>query len=343
MAVTCTVRDIAEWVQGEVVGDPEYVIRAAKPLSDAPGAEDITVVIEGKLLAQFHASSAGAAIVDRSVAANGKTVVRVADPLLAFVRVVQRLHVKPVAAFAGTHPTALIHSTAQIGPDARIGPHVTVGEGTVIGARCRLAAGAFVGNHCCIGDDLALGPNVVIYDGCILGNRVFVLANSVIGADGFGYRTIAGRHEKVPQVGIVEIADDVEIGACTTIDRATFGATRIGAGTKIDNLVQIAHNCQIGRNNLIAAQVGIAGSAITGDYVAMGGQSGIVDHCSVGDRTQLGAKTGVTKDFGPDLKLLGMPAFLATERLRMLSSLVRLPAYRKKLREIQKHLGLADS
>lgn len=335
-----TVRDLASWVEGEVVGDPECVIRAAKPLSDSPGNEDITVVLDEKFLAKFHASNAAAAIVDTSVPVNGKTLVRVKDPLMAFVTVFQRMHVKPIRGWTGIHPSAVIDPTAVIGEGAQIAPHVVVAGGTVIGARCRLEPGVSIGHDCKIGDDVALGPKVVVYDRCVLGSRVIIHGNAVIGADGFGFRTIQGKHVKVPQIGNVEVGDDVEIGACTTIDRATFGTTRIGAGTKIDNQVQIAHNCQIGKHNVLAAQVGIAGSASTGDYVVMAGQVGIADHCHIGDRTMLGAKCGVHKDIPSDQKMLGAPATPASEQLRILMSLEKLPEMRKHLRQIRKQLGL---
>jgi UDP-3-O-[3-hydroxymyristoyl] glucosamine N-acyltransferase len=341
--VTFTVRDVADWVQGEVVGDPARVIRAARPLSDSPRADEITVVLDEKYLSQFHASEAGAAVVDQSVPLNGRTLVRVKDPLTAFVTIVQKLHVKPTPGWIGIHPTAVIHATAKIGPDASIGPHVTIGEGAVIGARCRLHPGASIGHHCQLGDDVALGPNVAIYDGCVLGSRVIIHACAVIGADGFGFRFVQGRHLKIPQVGGVEIGDDVEIGACTTIDRATFGTTRIGTGTKIDNQVQIAHNCQIGRHNVIAALCGIAGSVVTGDHVFMGGQVGVVDHCRIGDRTQVGAKSGIHKDIPADQRVLGAPAIPATDQLRVMSSLEKLPEIRRDVRQIKKHLGLGDS
>jgi UDP-3-O-[3-hydroxymyristoyl] glucosamine N-acyltransferase len=341
--VVFTVGDLADWVQGEVVGDGARVIRAAKPLSDHPRDDEITVVLDEKYLPQLHASDAGAAVVDQSVPLNGKTLVRVKDPLLAFVTIVQKLHVKPAPAWAGIHPTAVVHPTAQLGPDASVGPHVTIAEGVVIGARCRLQPGACIGHHCRLGDDVALGPNVTVYDHSVLGSRVIVHANAVIGADGFGFRTIQGRHLKVPQVGNVEIGDDVEIGACTTIDRATFGTTRIGSGTKIDNLVQIAHNCQIGRHNLFAAQVGIAGSVTTGEYVVMGGQVGIADHCRIGDRTMLGAKSGVHNDIPADQKMLGVPATPVADQLRILMSLEKLPEMRKDIRELKKLLKPSQS
>jgi UDP-3-O-[3-hydroxymyristoyl] glucosamine N-acyltransferase len=324
--VTVTVRELAELVQGEVVGDPAYEIRAARPLSDHPSANEITVILDEKYISQFHACEAGAAVVDQSVPLNGKTLVRVKDPLMAFVTIVQKLHVKPTTVPIGVHPTAVVHPTAMIGENASVGPHVSIGEGSVVGARCK------------VGDDAVLGPNAVVYDRCVLGNRVIIHGNAVIGADGFGFRTAQGRHVKIPQIGNVELGDDVEIGACTTIDRATFGTTRIGAGTKIDNLVQIAHNCQIGKHNIFAAQVGIAGSVTTGDYVVMGGQVGIADHCRIGDRTMLGAKCGVHKDIPPDQKMLGAPATPAAEQLRILMSLEKLPEMRKDIRELKKHL-----
>lgn len=341
--MTFTVRDLADWVQGEVVGDPARVIRAAKPLSDAPGADDITVVLDEKYLSQFHASEAGAAVVDQSVPLNGKTLVRVKDPLLAFVTIVQKMHVRPASPWVGVHPSAVIHPTAKVGPEASVGPFVTVGEGTTIGARCRLQAGVAVGPYCRLGDDVALGPHVVVYDNCVLGSRVIIHANAVIGADGFGFRQVQGRHVKVPQVGSVEIGDDVEIGACSTIDRATFGTTRVGTGTKLDNHVQIAHNCQVGKHNVLAAFVGLAGSVTTGDYVFMGGQVGVADHSRIGDRVMIGAKSGVHGDIPAGQRLLGAPATNAAEQLRIMSTLEKLPEMRKDLREIKKLLKLTDS
>ncbi len=335
-----TVREVAEWVRGEVQGDGSRVIRAARPLSDSPRADEITVVLNDKYLQQFKLSEAGAAVVDATVPQNGKTLVRVADPLMAFVTIVQKLHVKPTPVWTGIHPLAAVHPSATIGPDSAIGPFVSVGEGCVIGARCRIESGVSLGNHCRLGDDVFLAPRVVIYDRCVLGDRVAIHANSVIGADGYGYRLRDGKHVKIPQVGNVEIAEDVEIGACTTVDRATFGTTRIGAGTKIDNLVMIGHNCQIGKHNLFAGQVGIAGSVTTGDYVVMAGQVGIADHCRIGDRTILGAKCGVHTDIAADQKMLGAPATPASDQMRIMHSLEKLPETRKDVRAIKKHLGL---
>lgn len=339
----CTVGEVAGWVGGEVVGDPTAVIRAARPLSDAPKADEITVVLDDRYMSQFYASGAGAAVVDLAAAKNGRTLVRVKDPLAAFVAIVQRFHVKPAPAFRGVHPSAVIDPSATVAADASVGAFVSVGEESVIGPRCKLHNGARVGHHCVLGEDVVLGPNVVLYDGTLIGDRVTIMANSVIGADGFGYRTVQGRHVHVPQIGHVEIGDDVDIGACTTVDRATFGATRIGAGTKIDNLVMIAHNCQIGPNNLIVAQVGLAGSVSTGEYVVMAGQAGIADHVHIGDRSFLGGRSGIHKDVPPDQKMFGAPATVASEQMRIVLSLEKLPEMRKDLKAIKKRLDMTDS
>jgi UDP-3-O-[3-hydroxymyristoyl] glucosamine N-acyltransferase len=199
-----------------------------------------------------------------------------------------------------------------------------------------------IGRHCRLGDDVTLYPNAVLYDGTVLGSRVIVHANAVVGADGFGYRFQGGRHVKVPQFGHVEIGDDVEIGACTTVDRGTFQATRIGEGTKIDNLVQVGHNCHIGKHNLLVSQMGIAGSSSTGDYVVIAGQVGIADHVHIGDRVLIGAKAGVTKDVPAGERMLGAPATPEREQKRILMSLEKLPEIRRELRRLKQHLGMTD-
>jgi UDP-3-O-[3-hydroxymyristoyl] glucosamine N-acyltransferase len=341
VAVAVTVGELAEWVEGEVIGDGRQPVVAARPLSEAE-AGDITFVEDEKYVAQLHASPAVAAIVGPQIPVNGKTLIRVNDPLIAFITIVQRLHPRPQVALTGIHPTAQIHPTAKLGKGVAVGPFAVIGQECVIGDGCRLHAGVSVGHFCRLARDVVLHPHVVLYDGCVLGERVIVHANSVIGADGFGYRLQNGRHIKVPQLGHIEIADDVEIGACTTIDRATFGATRIGTGTKIDNLVMVGHNCQIGRHNLFVSQVGIAGSCTTGDYVVMAGQVGVADHIHVGDRAQLGAKCGVHKDVPPDQRMLGSPATPDKEQMRIMMTLEKLPDIRKDIRRIKQHLGLTD-
>jgi UDP-3-O-[3-hydroxymyristoyl] glucosamine N-acyltransferase len=339
--VTVTVRQLAEWVRGELLGDGDQLISAARPLADAqPG--DITFVEHDRHLAAWHACRASAAIVPPGVPVNGRPLIRVPDPLMAFAQVVQHLRGRPDVAGTGIHPTAHIHPSVKLGPGVTVGPQAIIGEGTEIADNCTLHPGVVIGRFCRIGRDVTLHPHVVLYDDSILGHRVTIHANAVIGADGFGYRIQNGRHVKVPQLGWVEIEDDVEIGACSTIDRGTFGPTRIGTGTKIDNLVQIGHNCQIGRHNVLCSQVGIAGSSTTGDYVVMAGQVGVADHLTIGDQVTIGAKSGVAGNIPSHLQVLGSPATPHKEQVRMMITLEKLPDIRKDVQRIKKHLGLED-
>src|SRR5439155_9958748 len=267
----------------------------------------------------------------------------VAAPLAAFVTIVRHLHGAPEPPPHGIDPLAHVHPTAVVGPDASVFPFAAVGAGCVVGARCRLHSGAVVGRNCRLGDDVTLYPHAVLYDNTVLGSRVTVHAHAVLGADGFGYRFQNGRQEKVPQLGSVEVGDDVEIGAGTTIDRGTFGATRVGAGTKIDNLVMIGHNCQVGRHNILVSQVGMAGSSSTGDYVVIAGQVGVVDHVHIGDGSVIGGQAAVTKDVPPGQRMLGSPATPEREQKRILMSLAGLPDVRKRLRVIEQRVGMDDN
>jgi UDP-3-O-[3-hydroxymyristoyl] glucosamine N-acyltransferase len=325
--VTTTLGALATLIGGQLVGDPDLPIHAARPINDA-GPGDITFLDGDKHLARLAECPAAAAVVGPSVAVEGKALIRVADPLAAFVTVVTHFRGPAVEDETGISPQAAIHPSATVGPGARIAPFAVVGANAVVGARCRLAAGSVVGRNCRLGDDVTLHPHVVLYDETRLGDRVTIHANSVIGGDGFGYRVQNGGHVKVPQLGTVEVGDDVEIGACTTIDRGTFGPTRIGAGTKIDNLVMIAHNCQVGRHNILVSQVGMAGSSSTGDHVVIAGQVGIVDHVHIGDRSVIGGQAAVTKDVAPGSRMLGSPATPERDQKRILMSLLHLPEFR---------------
>jgi UDP-3-O-[3-hydroxymyristoyl] glucosamine N-acyltransferase len=339
--VPITLRQLAELVHGQVSGDGALEISAARALHEA-GPGDVTFIESDKHAPLLKSCRAAAVVVPQNLAAAGLNVVRVADPLAAFIAIVRHLHGRAETPPHGIDPRAAVHPTARVGPDPSLFPFAAVGEGSVIGARCRIHSGAVVGRDCRLGDDVTLYPGAVLYDGTVLGHRVIIHSNAVIGADGFGYRLQNGRHAKVPQLGHVEIGDDVEIGACTTIDRGTFQATRIGEGTKIDNLVQVAHNCQIGRHNLFVSQMGIAGSSSSGDYVVVAGQVGICDHVHIGSRVVIGAKAGVTKDVADGERLLGAPATPEREQKRILMSLEKLPEMRRDLRKIKQHLGLGD-
>lgn len=339
--MSVTLRELAQWVGGELVGDGDLPIEFARPLNEAqPG--DLTFADGEQYLAQLHHSPAAAAVVPAATTPNGKPLIRAHDPMMAFARIVERLQPRVADLSDGIHLSASIDSSATIGDGARIDAFAVIGPGCIIGARCRIGSGVSVAANCRIGDDVVLYPHVALYEGTIVGNRVIIHANAVIGADGFGYRTQNGRQVKVPQLGHVEIGDDVEIGACTTIDRGTFGATRIGAGTKIDNLVMIAHNCQIGRHNLLVGQVGIAGSCSTGDYVMMGGQAGVRDHIHIGARAMVSAQAGVRTPIPDGERWLGTPALPEAHQRRIWVTIEKLPSMRKMLRRIQKQLGLPD-
>ncbi len=339
--MTVTVGTLAEWVKGEVLGDAGLPITNARTLADAqPG--DITFVEHDKHLSAWHHSRASAAIVPGHVPVNGRPIIRVGDPLMAFANVVQRLRGRLVDAPASISPASHVHPTARLAPGVTVGPFVAIAEGAEIGTNTVLHAGVVVGRFCKVGENVVLHPHVTVSDDCVLGNRVIIHANAVIGADGFGYRNQQGRHVKVPQLGWVEIEDDVEVGACSTIDRGTFGPTRIGAGTKIDNLVMVGHNCKIGKHNVLCSQVGIAGSCTTGDYVVMAGQVGIADHVQIGDRVTILAKTGVSGNVPAGSQIMGYPSRSHKDFVRQDFCIHKLPELRKQVGDIRKHLGLGD-
>jgi UDP-3-O-[3-hydroxymyristoyl] glucosamine N-acyltransferase len=340
--VTVTVRQLAELVQGKLLGDGALVIQSARTLQDA-NAGDITFVENDKHAQRLAQSNATAAVVPKNLSISGKALIQVADPLVAFVAVFQHFLGKAPFKPTGIDPRAIIDPSAQIGADPSIGPFVCVGAGTIIGARCQLQNGVTVGSNCRFGDDAMLYPNVVIYDDTVMGDRVIIHANSVIGADGFGYRFQQGRHVKVPQLSNVIIGSDVEIGACSCIDRGTFEPTRIGEGTKLDNFVQIAHNCQIGKHNALAAQVGIGGSSTTGNHVFMGGQAGVSDHIDVGHGAMLGAKTGSFHNIPAGKRMFLYPAQEERVAGRVIACLKKLPEMRKDLLRVLKALNLRES
>ncbi len=339
MAVT--VRELAELVSGNVLGDSAVVIQAARTLQEA-NSGDITFVENAGYVPMLNQSKASAAVVPAGVALPGKTLIQVADPLMAFVAIVQHLQGKTAHQPTGIDRRAAVHPTAKVGPGASVEPFVSIGENTNVGAHAWIHANVVIGANCWLGDDVVIHPNVVLYDNSVLGDRVIIHANAVIGADGFGYRIQQGKHVKVPQLGNVVIGNDVEIGAGATIDRGAFQSTTIGDGTKIDNLVQIAHNCKIGKHNVIAAQVGIAGSCITGSYVMIGGQAGIKDHIDIGDSAMIGAKSGIIHDVPPRGRMFLYPALEEHAAARTIALWKKLPEMRKDLLRVLKHLGLDE-
>ena len=340
MAVT--VRFLADLVGGKVVGDEGRIIHAARTLHEAqPG--DVTFLDQARHAGKLAGCQADAVLVPRGVQASDRTLVEVDDPLFAFVEIVKHFQGRQAHLPSGIDSRAVLGAEVAIGADPSIAAFVVVGQGTRIGARCIIHSGAVIGKNCSIGDDAVIHSNAVLYDDTVLGDRVIVHANATLGADGFGYRLQEGRHVKVPQLGTVVIGDDVEIGAGTTIDRAPFGSTRIGNGTKIDNLVQIAHNCQIGQHNVLASQVGIAGSCTTGSYVVMGGQVGVRDHLVIGDRVMLAAKTGVANDVPAGKRMFLSPAHEERDAYRIAICLGKLPEMRRDLLRILRELKLDEA
>jgi UDP-3-O-[3-hydroxymyristoyl] glucosamine N-acyltransferase len=326
-------------VNGTILGDAELLVHAARTLRDAqPG--DITFVEHEENAHHLEESRASAAIVPSTFHLGAKTLIQVADPLLAFAEVYQHFRGVHPSKSIGIHRRAEVHPSVHIGVDPSIHAYACIDEGAVIGARCHIHCGVIVGKNCRLGDDVVLYPNVVLYDDVVLGHSVIIHANSVIGADGFGYRLQYGRHVKVPQLSNVIIESDVEIGACATIDRGAFEPTRIGEGTKIDNHVQVAHNCHVGKHNLLAGQTGLGGSSTTENYVVMAGQVGIADHLHIGEGTVIGAKTGVSHSFGPRERLFGIPARPVRQMKRILAVMEKLPEMRRDLLYVLKHLDL---
>ncbi len=336
---SATLEQIASIVNGRVVGDSKIAIGDARPVENA-GPGDITFIADDRVARALRTSPASAALVGphfriraQGIAPN-LPLIEVEDPLDAFVKV--RTHLRGAAAprWTGIHPKAYIAATAKIGRNVAIHPFAYVGEYSVIGDGTTIHPGAVISAHCQIGTDCVIHANVVIYDEIRIGNRVEIHSGSVIGSDGFGYRMREGRHDKIPQTGIVEIADDVEIGANCTIDRGTFEATVIGEGTKIDNLVMIGHNNLIGRHNMICGQVGLAGSCKTGDYVVMAGQVGVKDHTEIGHKAVIGAQAGVHRNVPDGQQLLGSPAMPIREQRRIFQMIARLPEMHNQVREL---------
>lgn len=343
MHVVATVEQLAALVQGRLVGDGTVPIHSARPVGEA-GPGDITFIENERYAKMLRTSPASAAIVGphfkRTSSERPLPVIEVEDPIRAFLAVRDHLGVARKPRWVGIHPQAWVAPSAQIGENVAIYPFVFVGEECVVGQGSTLHPGAVIGDRCRIGRDCVIHPNAVLYPDVILGDRVELHAGTVLGGDGFGYRLVDGKHAKIPQTGRVEVGDDVEIGANCTVDRATFEATRIGEGSKIDNLVMIGHNNQIGKHNLLCGQVGIAGSCKTGDYVVMAGQAGIKDKTEIGDKVMIGAQAGVHRNVPSGSQVLGSPAIPVREQRRIFQMIARLPEMHRQLRELSAQITL---
>ncbi|HOX26509.1 MAG TPA: UDP-3-O-(3-hydroxymyristoyl)glucosamine N-acyltransferase [Candidatus Krumholzibacteria bacterium] len=331
-------RELAVQLDAELIGDGEVVITGAAGLEHA-GAGDITFVARPALAGRLAGSPAAAVIVGPHQAPD-RPALRVADPYRAFASLLARLATPLDRLFPpGVHPTAVVDRGAALGDGVSVGPHAVVGPGCRLGDRVRLGAHVVLEADVAIGESSVLYPHVVVRERCRLGQRVVLHPGCVIGADGFGYLPGPAGLEKIPQIGIVVVEDDVELGAGTCVDRATTGATVIGAGTKLDNLVQVGHNVRIGRHSVFSAQTGISGSCEIGDGVSMGGQVGLADHIKVGDGVKVGAKSGLHKDVPDGGVVFGYPALDAAESMRIAAALRRLPDLVRKVAQLERALA----
>ena len=338
-----TLAELAQHVGGAVVGDGQVIIERVAPIEEA-GAGAITFLANPRYRRHLSDCRASAIIIGLEVAqglplGDGKGYLVASDPYLAFAKILKLFEVSPyfsetVSAFAHVDPTSELGAAVTIFSQAYVSGGAKIGRGTV------LYPGVFLGAGSQVGEDCVLHPNVVVREGCRIGNRVILHAGVVIGSDGFGYAGRGDGRVKIPQIGVVVVEDDVEIGANTTVDRATLGRTVIGRGTKIDNLVQIAHNVVIGENSVIAAQAGIAGSTRIGRNVTLAGQEGVVNHIEIGDGATIGPQSGVAKRVAPGAVLSsGLPASPHQEWLRVMTLLPQLPKLWQAVRGLEKKLA----
>ena len=331
-----TAAQIAEQLKGEIIGDGSVQLTGFAP-ADCARAGDLTFAEKETHFAAAEQSHAAAILVSQPFASSTKVIIRVRDARVAMARVLP-LFFPPDQTPSGIHPSAIIDPSAQIDPTAHIGPHCVIGARVRLGARSVLMGGNHIGRDSQIGDDACLFPNVVLYPRTQVGNRVSIHAGTVIGSDGYGYVFDEGRHRKVLQVGNVVLGDDVEIGANAAIDRGALGSTIIGAGTKIDNLVHIAHNVVMGRHCLIMGQAGFAGSTRLGDYCIIASQAGIAGHLKLGTQAMVGAKSGVMRDVPDGGRVLGLPAAPDKQAKRQMIAVQQLPDLIHRLRDLEQQV-----
>jgi len=330
-----TLREIAALVKGEVFGDPDIIIKGAKGIREA-GEGDVTFLANRRYAPLLSETKASAILVPAEVSEASRPIVRVKDPSLAFAQVVSLFSPAKIRHPKGIHKKAVIAKTAKLGKGVAVGACAVIEDGVTIGAGTVIYGGCYIGHDARIGRDCLIYPNVSVRERVRIGDRVFIQSGTVIGSEGFGYVRVDGVYQLVPQVGTVVIEDDVEIGANVTIDRARFDRTLIGRGTKIDNLVQIAHNVVIGENSIIVAQAGISGSTHIGKNVTIAGQAGLVGHIEIGDGAILAAQAGVTKSVPAHTMVSGYPARRHDEAMKVYAATQRLPQLIKEIAELKR-------
>jgi UDP-3-O-[3-hydroxymyristoyl] glucosamine N-acyltransferase len=331
-----TLQEIADHVSGAVIGDPTVVIESASTL-DSAGAKQITFLSNPKYAPRVKETEAAAVLVAKEVETNAAQIVA-EDPYYAFMQAVVLLHGHREHPKIGVSPSATVTDTAQIGQNCNIHPYAIVHDNAIIGDHCHIYSGVFIGPNVKLGNDCIIYPNAVIYDGCQIGNGVIVQSNASVGQDGFGFATHKGEHHKIPQIGIVVLEDDVEIGSNSVIERGTLDNTLIGKGSKIGDQVVIGHGAKVGPHCLLVPQAGIAGSAELGHHCVIGGQVGVVGHIKVGNMVRVAAQAAVINNVSDGATILGAPAIEANKGKRAYALIETLPDMRKKLRTLDKEV-----
>lgn len=332
-----TLAEIASIIDGEVIGDKDLVIEGINSIQEAEEKE-LTFISELKYLSLAQESKASAFIVSRDVDISGKHIIKTDNPSLAFTQILTLISEEENVHPKGIHETAIIATDAIIGKNVSIGPYAVIEGNVTIGDNTVIYSGVFVGTQTVIGNDCLIYPNVTIREKVEVGNRVIVQSGAVIGSDGFGFTQVKGVHKKIPQIGIVVIEDDVEVGANVTIDRARFDKTIVGQGTKIDNLVQIAHNVVIEKNCILVSQVGISGSVTIEEGAVLAGQVGVAGHLKIGKGVVVSAQSAVMKSIPAKEKVSGSPARPYMQAKRALAVTQKLPQYIKKITDLEKRI-----
>jgi UDP-3-O-[3-hydroxymyristoyl] glucosamine N-acyltransferase len=336
-----TLNQLADLVGGTVVGEGDLEIHRVAAIDKAqPG--DITFLANPKYLPLLQTTKASAVIVKPGIEAPGRTLLLCANPYLAFAKILTVLHVQPPEV-RGIMAGAFVDPEAHIAEGATVQPGCVVGKNTVVGAGTTLFPGVVLYDNVTVGENCLIHAGVVVREGCRIGDRVIVQPGAVIGSDGFGFAPDGGGYFKIPQVGIVVIEDDVEVGANACLDRAAMGETRIGRGTKIDNMVQVGHNVKIGADSIIVAQVGIAGSTEIGKHCTLGGQVGVAGHLKIGDNTMIGGQSGIAADLPGGVVFSGSPAIPHRDWLRASMSFAKLPEMRKEITRLRRQLEELES
>ncbi len=334
---TKTLGELAEYVGGRVVGDPKIAIGSASTLGRA-GEGDISFLANSKYEKQVRTTKASAVIVGKEIAGASAPFLIAEDPYYAFMQIMILLHGHRKHKKVGISSHATISDSAKVGADCHIHDFVTISDEARVGDGCVIYPCVSIGRGVQVGNDCIIYPNAVIYNGCRIGNRVIINANTTIGEDGFGYASHKGIHHKIPQIGIVIIEDDVEIGACCGIERGTLGDTILGQGSKLGDLVAIGHGTKVGAHCLLVAQVGIAGSTTLGHHCVVGGQVGIVGHLNIGNNVMIAAQSGVINNIPDGTALLGSPAIEANQGKRAYSMIQYLPEMRQNIRKLESQI-----